>query len=155
MQAKFAEHTAADDKRAPYVHLGRTGDNFVSMYIRTLANGAPDPAAIRELQQMMSKDYGDVSMNQLSSQGHVFMRFKSSQDAAGMLDIANAAKAKGLLDADPEKEISSGAVNSQEMQDVAPKFVQEFVSSAEAHPMIKARCALWRWMSCRTIPSRS
>jgi hypothetical protein len=138
MQAKFAEHTAAEDKRAPYVHLGRTGDNFVSMYIRTLANGAPDPAAIRELQQMMSKDYGDVSMNQLSSQGHVFMRFKSSQDAAGMLDIANAAKAKGLLDADPEKEISSGAVNSQEMQDVAPKFVQEFVSSAEAHPMIKA-----------------
>lgn len=125
--------------QSPYFHLGRFGDYFVSMHMKQAVDaegkqlGRPDPAALAKIQQAMeASGHGDVSMNTLSNQAHVFMRVKNLDDMTALQNLAHKFKASDLLD--PEEQVRAGAVTSGEgVQDLGHTLLNRMVDAAQAH----------------------
>jgi hypothetical protein len=80
-QLRMIDETTATFKHAPYFHLGRFGDHFVSFRVRTGEGDLADPAAMAHVQAQLAKDYPDVTIRPDATDPHVFARFESVDEA--------------------------------------------------------------------------
>jgi hypothetical protein len=77
---QVAETTATFD-HAPYFHLGRFGDHFVSFRVRTGEGELADPVAMEHVQRELAKKYPDITIRSDATDPHVFARFESADEA--------------------------------------------------------------------------
>ena len=96
-QLRMASDTVETFKHAPYFHLGRFGDEFVSFRVRADKDGVADPAAMTHVQQVLAKEFPDVAIRSDATDPHVFARFESVDQAAAFKARAEALQKEGWL----------------------------------------------------------
>lgn len=96
-QLRMASDTVETFKHAPYFHLGRFGDEFVSFRVRADKDGVADPAAMTHVQQVLAKEFPDVAIRSDATDPHVFARFESVDQAAAFEERARVLQKEGWL----------------------------------------------------------
>ncbi len=88
-QLRTIRETNATLAQAPYFHLGRFGDYFVSFRVRTGVDEQADPVAMAHVQKVLGTQFSDVTIRPDATDPHVFARFENSgtADAFGNLAI--------------------------------------------------------------------
>lgn len=76
-QMRMVNETAATFEHAPYFHLGRFGDHFVSFRVRTGEDNLADPAAMTHVQAALAKAFPKITIRSDATDPHVFARFES------------------------------------------------------------------------------
>lgn len=96
-QLRMSNETTETFKHAPYFHLGRFGDHFVSFRVRADEGDQADPKAMAHVQQVLAKEFPDVAIRSDATDPHVFARFESVDQAAAFEERARALQKEGWL----------------------------------------------------------
>ena len=130
--------------KLPFFHLGRDGNHFVSLRLKTDATGLPDPQALSRLSQLMeARKLDGLSVDQLNENNHFFARMNTPTQRESMVAVAKVLKSEGLLAEDKlndkgdvvEKAFKAGEVahmESAQFNGVAPAAVQRLLSMFKA-----------------------
>ena len=79
-QLRTVSDTVETFKHAPYFHLGRFGDDFVSFRVRNDGTYA-DPAAVAHVQKVLAEKFPRITIRTDATDPHVFARFESVTEA--------------------------------------------------------------------------
>lgn len=96
-QLRMTGETTETFKHAPYFHLGRFGDQFVSFRVRADKEGQADPKAMAHVQQVLAKEFPDVAIRTDATDPHIFARFESVDQADAFRERAYALQKEGWL----------------------------------------------------------
>jgi hypothetical protein len=125
------QHVAME--RAPYFHLGRFGDYFVSFDIRSLPDGAGtrvDQSAVAEIAKVLEANgIRGVTMNEGTQKPNVFIRVGTEQEARNLRDIAVKMQQAGLLSA---KEIKMDKRNTINAAAGGDALISQLIQNIEA-----------------------
>lgn len=110
IMARNIRTEAEQMKRAPYFHLGRFGDNYLSMKLR-LKDNALDPAAAQEAQKAFdAAGFGDlVAIVPGNRNNTIYVRTENLDQQAAVREVAEDLKRRGFLDNNDKDVIVSGA----------------------------------------------
>lgn len=79
-QLRTVSDTVETFKHAPYFHLGRFGDDFVSFRVRNDGVTA-DPAAMSHVQRVLADKFPKITIRTDATDPHVFARFENVTEA--------------------------------------------------------------------------
>lgn len=79
-QLRTVSDTVATFKHAPYFHLGRFGDDFVSFRVRNDGTYA-DPEAMAHVQKVLAERFPKITIRTDATDPHVFARFENVTEA--------------------------------------------------------------------------
>lgn len=79
-QLRTVSDTVETFKHAPYFHLGRFGDDFVSFRVRNDGVTA-DPAAMAHVQRVLAEQFPGIVIRTDATDPHVFARFENVTEA--------------------------------------------------------------------------
>lgn len=96
-QLRMVGETTESFKHAPYFHLGRFGDEFVSFRVRMGADEQADPAAMLHVQKVLADKFPDVSIRADATDPHVFARFESIGQATAFENTLQELQQQGWL----------------------------------------------------------
>lgn len=107
-QVKLLEKRLAEakyvmsDQRAPYFHLGRFGDHFVTMRVRN-EKGKPDVGAIDKIADALQKaGFTGAQISSANTNPTIFMRLPTLDQRIALTKLAEGFGEQGLLQLDDE-----------------------------------------------------
>lgn len=149
-QANMAKVAMERMEQAPYFHLGRTGDYFVSFAMRTIRPqaGKPrvvDPVAMDKVAEALEQaGIVGVEMSRDSTRPNAYMRFESQEAADAAYKVVLALQQQGyiqregeVLNAPGEAESvgiapRKGKRTSEAPVSVSPRWVQRIITDIES-----------------------
>lgn len=95
-QLRTVSDTVETFKHAPYFHLGRFGDDFVSFRVRNDGTYA-DPAAMAHVQKVLGEKFPRITIRTDATDPHVFARFENVTEAQAFEQELFALQEQGWL----------------------------------------------------------
>jgi hypothetical protein len=129
-------------EQAPYFHLGRFGDHFVSFHLRTGKDSKEvDPKAMDHVARVI-RDAGfkDLVVSRDSTKPKVYARVDSIEAREQLVKLAEKLKAEGWLSKDDKHQILAGPRSMKTnfgTAEEAPAYVNRLIQEIEASPMFK------------------
>jgi len=119
----------ADVEQAPYFHLGRGGDYFVSMTMKTGEGGRIDRNIVRRIAKHLdAAGFGHVSLNSGTGVSDIYLRVENPEQQQALFDVAKKMRAAGLLVAD--KPIVQGPRSDDDVRrTISPEWLQNVIDA--------------------------
>ena len=96
-QMRMVNETVATFAHAPYFHLGRFGDHFVSFRVRTGEDNLADPAAMEQVQRELATAFPKITIRSDATDPHVFARFESVGEQQEFVRVIRKMQEQGWL----------------------------------------------------------
>lgn len=134
MQLKEVAEARARMARAPYFHLGRFGDHFVSFAV-TKTNGAVDRAALAKVAKAVDSLSGvDATISTDSTQPNVYIRLGTIEQREKLAALAQQLEKQGAVEKDTIKAGPRQQDTNYGYQEGVTKGVNRIIASIEASP---------------------
>jgi hypothetical protein len=136
MMVAVREHMAAM-QRAPYFHLGRFGDHFVSFEIKKKGNLVDKDALNKVADALEAAGHSDISISRESTQSNVYIRTPSATSREAIKKLALELKKQGLLE--PDTKILGGlrASSANVERGANADSLNKLVRAIEASPIFQ------------------
>jgi hypothetical protein len=131
-----AIHTAlARMREAPYFHLGRFGDHFVSGVIRKTEAGVADPKAVQHVADQLAKLGVAAQISTDNTRPRIMVRLDTVDARERLKVLMQDMQKQGWLDKEDIKAGPRTQANNFGVQDSMPDYVLSYVESIKASPM--------------------
>lgn len=124
-------------RRAPYFHLGRHGEHFVSFTLRLGDDKNVDQAALEHAGKVIQEaGFSNIEISRDQTKPNVFIRVDTIEARHQLRDIAKKLKADGWLK--PESEIKAAPrsdASNTGTADQAPAWLDRYIELLQASPM--------------------
>jgi hypothetical protein len=142
-------------ERAPYFHLGRTGEYFTSFALRTISEVGPDgqarqvvdPVALERVAQALEEDaqVTGVEISRDTTKPSVFIRFETQEQMTEAWKVVQRMVSEGFVqpgqEANPAKKIAEvqfpkkgERASENPASGVSPRWVQRLITDIESSP---------------------
>jgi hypothetical protein len=132
-QVKIIADGLAKIAKAPYFHLGRFGDYFISTKVRLGEDGKADPVAMKQVAETLGKAFPEINVRMDATDPIIVTRFESVDTAQSFITALKELQAQGLLQQDINEAAYVKGVKSQVRgKPVTPEWLQQAIEGIHA-----------------------